>query len=97
MTEYRNTDYDGAAKATVHFVDHGNTPDDLSEVVIEKLVRMADESQIDIWHRETGLSVARLAALYRLYETGAGYRRSRRYGEYQAGVNERKKDGGKES
>ena len=84
MSDYANTDYEGAAKATVRLVDHGNTPDDLSDVVLEKLIRMAAESKINIWHRETGLSVASLAALYRLYETGAGYRRSRKYGQYEA-------------
>jgi len=35
MSDYANTDYEGAAKATVRLVDHGNTPDDLSDVVLE--------------------------------------------------------------
>jgi hypothetical protein len=89
MPEFENTDYEGAAKATVHLVDHGNTPDDLSEAVIDKLVRMADAYEINIWHREAGLNVVSLAALYRLYETGAGYRRSRIYAEYAATVSQR--------
>jgi hypothetical protein len=89
MSDYRNTDYKGAAKATVTLVDHGNTPDELSDAVLEKLARMAFESKINIWHKETGLSVESLAALYRLYEAGAGYRRSRKYGQYEAGRIER--------
>jgi hypothetical protein len=84
MSEHRNTDYEGAAKATKRLVDHGNTPDNLSTVVIETLIEMSAESRINIWHKETGLSVASLAALYRLYETGAGYRLSRRLGAYEA-------------
>ena len=91
VSDFQNTDYEGAAKATVKLVDHGNTPDQLSEAVMEKLIVMAAESRINIWHRETGLSVASLAALYRLYETGAGYRRSRNYAEYAIGQNEREK------
>ena len=89
MSEYRNTDYEGAAKATKRLVDHGNTPDNLSNLVIETLIEMSAEHRINIWHKETGLSVASLTALYRLYETGAGYRLSRRYGQYEAGRIER--------
>jgi hypothetical protein len=74
MSDHRNTDYKGAAKATVDLVDHGNTPDQVSDAVLEKLIVMSAESKINIWHRETGLSVESLTALYRLYETGAGYR-----------------------
>jgi len=33
-----------------------------------------------------------LAALYRLYETGKGYRRSRLYGDYETGRKERERD-----
>ena len=33
--------------------------------------------RINIWHGQTGLNIPSLATLYRLYETGAGYRRSR--------------------
>ena len=84
MSDYRNTDFEGAAKATKRLVDHGNTPDNLSNVVIETLIQMSAEQRINIWHRETGLSVESLAALYRLYETGAGYRLARRYGQYEA-------------
>ena len=89
MSDYRNTDFEGAAKATKRLVDHGNTPDNLSAVVLETLVEMSAESRINIWHRETGLSIESLAALYRLYETGAGYRAARRFGQYEAGRIER--------
>jgi len=91
MQKNGNTDYEGAAKATVNLVDHGNTPNDISDVVLEKLIVMSAESKINIWHRETGLSVVSLTALYRLYETGAGYRRSRLYADYEIGRIERER------
>ena len=72
-------------------MDHGNTPDDLSEAVLEKLIKMSAESRVNIWHREAGLNVTSLTALYRLYETGAGYTRSRIYADYELGPLERKK------
>jgi hypothetical protein len=78
--------YEHAARLTVDLVDHGNTPDQLSEAVLEKLVEMAAESKMNIWHRETGLSVASLTALYRLYETGAGYCHARIYADYELGL-----------
>jgi hypothetical protein len=83
MPNYRNIDYKGAAKLTASLVDHGNTPDQLSEAVLQKLIEMAHESRINIWHRETGLSVKSLTALYRLYETGLGYRNARVYADYE--------------
>jgi hypothetical protein len=88
-------DYEGAAKATIALVDHLQTPNELSDAVLETLIIMAydtemsKQTRINIWHRETGLSVESLAALYRLYETGAGYRRSRLYAEYEVGRMER--------
>jgi len=36
LAHYRNTDYRGAAKPTVAFVDYGNTTDDLSDAVPRK-------------------------------------------------------------
>lgn len=89
MPDNANTDYENAAKLTANLVDHSHTPDRVSEAVLETLIEMSAESQINIWHRETGLSVESLAALYRMYETGAGYRRSRLYGDYEAGRLER--------
>lgn len=77
--------YEDAARLTVDFVDHGHMPNELSEAILEKLIKMAGESKINIWHRETGLSVKSLAALYRLYETGSGYCHSRTYADYELG------------
>ena len=94
MPDNRNTDYEGAAQLTVSLVDHSHTPDPVSDAVLETLIEMSAESRIDIWHRETGLSVESLAALYRMYETGAGYRRSRLYGDYETGRKERERDSG---
>jgi hypothetical protein len=83
--------YEDAAKATVDLVDDNHTPDDISDAVLEKLIVMSYEKKINIWHRETGLSIESLAALYRLYETGAGYRRSRLYGRYEIERRRRRK------
>lgn len=94
MPDNRNTDYEGAAQLTVSLVDHAHTPDRISDAVLETLIEMSAESSVDVWHRETGLSVDSLAALYRLQETGAGYRRSRLYGNYEAGRQERERDSG---
>jgi hypothetical protein len=95
MQNNGSTDYEGAAKATVELVDHLQTPNELSDAVLETLIIMAydtemsKQTRINIWHRETGLSVESLAALYRLYETGSGYRRSRLYADYEIGRMER--------
>ena len=94
MPDNGNTEHENAAQLTANLVDHSHTPDRVSEAVLETLIEMSAESQIDIWHRETGLSVTSLAALYRLYETGAGYRRSRLYGDYETGRKERERDKG---
>jgi hypothetical protein len=94
MPNNGNTDYINAAQLTVDLVDHGHTPDRVSEAVLETLIEMSAESQINIWHTETGLSKESLAALYRKYETGAGYRHSRLYGDYEAGRLERERDKG---
>ena len=94
MPDNRNTAYEGAAQATVDLVDHARTPDRVSDAVLETLIEMSAESRIDIWHREKGLSVESLAALYRLYETGAGSRRSRLYADYEVGRKERELDSG---
>ncbi|HXD31418.1 MAG TPA: hypothetical protein VN643_09885 [Pyrinomonadaceae bacterium] len=94
MPDNRNTNYEGAAQVTVDLVDHGHTPDRVSDAVLEALIEMSAESRIDIWHGETGLSVESLAALYCLYETGAGSRRSRLYADYEIGRKERERDSG---
>ncbi|MDX6528869.1 MAG: hypothetical protein QOH41_1159 [Blastocatellia bacterium] len=92
MPNNGNTEYENAAQLTANLIDHGQTPDRISDAVLETLIEMSAESQINIWHRETGLSVTSLTALYRMYETGAGYRRSRLYGDYEAGRLERERD-----
>lgn len=94
MPDNRNTDHEGAAQLTVSLVDHPQTPDRISDAVLETLIELSGESRIDAWQRGTGLSVHALAALYRLHETGAGYRRSRLYGDYEAGRKERECDSG---
>lgn len=77
--------YEHAARLTVSLVDHGHTPDVLSEAILEQLIVMAAEAKINIWHRGIGLNVKSLAALYRFYQIGAGYRHSRIYGDYELG------------
>ena len=93
MQNNGNTGYEDAAKLTVDLVDHSHTPDQVSDAVLETLIEMSGESLINIWHKETGLSVPSLTALYRLYEKGAGYRRSRKYGDYEAGRMKPEDDG----
>lgn len=90
MPKHRNA-YEGAAQATVDLVDNSHTPDDISDAVLEKLIVMSHAKRINIWHEKTGLSIESLAALYRLYETGAGYRRSRLYGRYEIERRRRRK------
>ena len=95
MPDNRNTAYQAAAQLTVHLIEHRRSPDRVSDAVLETLIEMSAESRINIWRRETGLNVGSLAALYRMYETGAGYRRARLYGDYEAGRFERDRDRGK--
>ena len=94
MPDNRNTGYEGAAQLTVSLVDHSHTPDRISDAVLETLIEMSAESRINIWQTETGLSVDSLSALYRLYEIGAGHRRSRLYGDYETGRIERERGKG---
>lgn len=63
MQKNGNTDHEDAAKLTIGLVDHSQTPDRVSDAVLETLIEMSAEVQINIWHRETGLSVEPLAAL----------------------------------
>ena len=73
------------AQATVDLLEFKQTPDVVSDAILETLIEMSAETRINIWHKETGISVASLAALYSMYERGAGFRRMRLYGEYEAG------------
>jgi hypothetical protein len=86
MQKKNNTLYDKckvAAQRTIDLIDHRHTPDHVSDAVLETLVVMSAESRMQIWHEKTGISLETLAALYTLYERGAGYRRSRKYGRYE--------------
>ena len=81
----KDTAYEAVAKATVDLIEYKQTPDVLSDVILETLIEMSAESRINIWHAETGISIPSLTALYTMYQTGAGYRRVRLYGAYEAG------------
>jgi hypothetical protein len=71
------------AQQTIDLIDHRQTPDRVSDAILETLIEMSWESRMQIWHKATGLSLETLAALYTLYERGNGYRRSRLYGRYE--------------
>src|SRR5688572_8129199 len=76
-----------AAQRTIDLVDNREVPDRVTDAALHTLIEMSAEyagSQIRIWHEKTGLSLGTLAALYALYEKGAGYRRVRLYGWYEA-------------
>ena len=79
------TSYTPVAQTTIQLLELSKTPDVLSDVILETLIEMSDETRINIWHKETGISVESLAALCSMYETGAGFRRMRLYGEYEGG------------
>ena len=63
MPNNGSTEHEDAAKMTANLVDHDHTPNRISDAVLETLIEMSAESQITIWHAETGLSVESLAAL----------------------------------
>src|SRR6476659_1257997 len=77
--------YELAAKTTIDLLELKQTPDVLSDAILETLIEMSAETRVSMWHKETGISAATLAALYSVFVTGAGYRRMRLYGEYEAG------------
>jgi len=81
-----------AAQRTVDLIDHENTPDRISDAVLEKLIEISAASRINIWHKATGISLENLAVLYMLYQQGNGFRRSRLYGRYEIGRLERERD-----
>jgi len=74
-----------AAQTTIDLLESKQTPDLLADAILETLIEMSAESRCNIWHKETGISVVSLAALYSMYVSGAGFRRMRLYGEYEAG------------
>ena len=95
MPKYRSTHFDKcmiAAQRPIDLIDHPHTPDEISDAVLETLIDMSADSRMLIWHKATGLSLDTLAALYTLYQRGAGYRRSRLYGGYEVGRLEREKE-----
>jgi hypothetical protein len=79
------TSYEPAAKTTIDLLEISKTPDVLSDAILETLIDMSGETRINIWNKETGISVESLSAMYSMFETGAGFRRMRLYGEYEAG------------
>lgn len=81
--------YEQAAQTTVDLLEFKQMPSELSDVILEALIQMSAESRVNIWHAETGISVPSLAALYSMFETGAGFRRMRLYGAYEAGRTKR--------
>jgi len=85
MPNKDTTGYKQVAQATLDLIDHKQTPNVLSDAILETLIEMSADSKVSIWHEETGLSVASLAALFSVYKRGAGYRRVRLYGAYEAG------------
>lgn len=87
MPNYRSTDYDKctvAAQRTIDLIDHPQTPNVISDAILETLIEMSAESRMHIWRERIGLSLETVAALFTLYERGAGYRRVRLYGRHEA-------------
>ena len=85
MPDNRTTGFEQVAQHTIDLLEFKQTPDVLSDAILETLIEMSAESRVNIWHKETGISMASLAALYSMYVQGAGFRRMRLYGEYEAG------------
>jgi len=77
--------FEQVAQTTIDLLEFKQTPDALSDAILETLIEMSAESRANIWHKETGINVATLAAMYSMYAGGAGYHRMRLYGEYEAG------------
>jgi hypothetical protein len=77
--------YEQVAQSTVDLIEFKQTPDLLSDAILETLIEMSAESKANVWHRETGISVPTLGAMFSMYAAGAGFRRMRLYGEYEAG------------
>lgn len=85
MSNATSNDHKGSALLTLNLIDHSRTPDAISDAILETLIDLSGTSRINIWHAVNGINLDSLAALYSMYETGAGYRRVRLYGEYEAG------------
>ena len=94
MPKHRNTPYDrclAAAQCTIDLVDHKETPDNVIDAVLHTLIEMSGEWRMQIWTKETGVHVEKLATLFTLYPRGAGHRRARVYGRYETGRLERER------
>lgn len=85
MPDNRTTGYEQVAQTTIDLTEFKQTPDVLSDAILETLIEMSAKSKANIWHRETGISVPTLGAMFSMYTAGAGFRRMRLYGEYEAG------------
>lgn len=79
------------AQQTIDLIDHRQTPDRVSDAILEALIKISAEYRINIWREKTGLSLETLAALYSVLKRGAGYRRVRVYGDYETGRLERER------
>ena len=73
------------AQQTIDLIDHRQTPDRVSDAILEALIKISAEYRINICREKLGLSLETLAALYSVLKRGAGYRRVRVYGDYEAG------------
>ena len=80
-----STDYQQATQLTVELVDHSHVPDRVTDAILETLIEMANESKINIWSLDAGLSIDGLRQLYHRHKIGAGRRRARVYAEYEIG------------
>ena len=82
MRKHRSTL--AAAQRTIDLVNDKQIPDRISEAVLETIIEMSGESKMQVWC-DTGLHVETLASLYAAHKRGAGHRRVRLYGSYEAG------------
>ena len=83
MRKHRSTM--AAAQCTIDLINHKQMPDRVSEAVLETLIEISGESKTQIWNEKTGLNLEAVATLYTRHKRGAGYRRVRLYGRYEAG------------
>jgi hypothetical protein len=60
-----------AAQATIDLINHRQTPDRISDAVIETLIEMSAETLLQIWDKETGINLVTLAGLYSLQKRGS--------------------------
>lgn len=94
MPNNRSTAFDEfeeAAQLTVKLIEHSHTPDAISDAILEAIIEISANTLLSVWDEDIGLSVSSLAALFTLQKTGAGYRRVRLYGAYEAGRRHRRR------